>query len=237
METIENICELSQGASFIQKVVGDALIICQNNDIYTKSFHLSENETINMKMEEHPFRGAKPEVKQAFIKQDEVLINLHRDVIHTRSILDTGNGLAVLETNRKNIYKKGSDRILMAVFSESLDKTSNYSPMFLLGEYLKFYKGVSEAISHFLKAFSAYDYFIELPRPNELQAFLLKSNTRESCEFLAAHSNISLPAFNNRIARFKNCLKSQYHNNDSINILYRVFNHALNQQYNDIESI
>ena len=153
MESIENICELSQGASFIQKVVGDQLIICENNEIYTKSFHLAENESIGMTMEEHPFRGAKNEVKQAFIKQDKELINLHTDVIHTRSILDTGNGLAVLETSRKNIYKTGSDRILMAVFSESLDKTSNYSPMFLLAEYLKFYKNNGEAISYFLKAY------------------------------------------------------------------------------------
>ena len=144
METIENICELSQGASWIQKVKGDELVICQNNEIYTKAFHLEENESIGMTMQEHPFRGAKNEVKQAFIKQDKQLINLHTDVIHTRSILDTGNGLAVLETNRKNIYKKSSDRILMAVFSESLDKTSNYSPMFLLAELLHLLKELKE---------------------------------------------------------------------------------------------
>jgi hypothetical protein len=64
MESIENICELSQGASWIQKVDQDRLIVVQNNQIYDQSFGYSEGQTVGMTMEEIPFEVAHDDVKR-----------------------------------------------------------------------------------------------------------------------------------------------------------------------------
>lgn len=230
MESIEQICESNNSPSWIQILKGNNLYLSQNNIHYDVAFGHKRYSMIGLKTLDIPFNVAQSEqIKQNVLKEDKLLLNQALQYIENDTVMNDGEKLTILKNTRKPIYKYNSDRNIIAIYNESKDITSNYSPMYLYTQYLNSYKSADEATILFLKYFGAYNFFNAIPHYKDLMAMILRANAGMNCEYLANHCNISLAAFKSRLARLKECLYSKYQDKDSIHVLYVMFNHALNQ--------